>query len=97
MKRITLSIGIIAILVIGAQLTMNVQPYYSEHFGDCGECHNTPAVAWNASNADAIVVADGEDDESVWVDLKADGLDETNRRVMGSATTGFNPLSQISL
>ncbi len=68
MKRITISIVIIAILALGAQHATNVQPYFSENFGDCGLCHNTPAMAWNASNAYNSIIVDGFDDDSVWGD-----------------------------
>ena len=69
MRRLILSLGIIAILIVGAQLTMNVQPYFEEHFGDCGECHNTPAIAWNESNSAATLLVDGIDDDAVWGDM----------------------------
>jgi len=68
-KRITLTIGIIALLAIGAQQTMNVKPYYRSSFGDCGRCHNTPAMAYNASNADALITLDGNETEDFWGDM----------------------------
>ncbi len=69
MRRLILSLGIIAILIVGAQLSLNVKPYFVEHFGDCGECHNYPIMAWNASNTAATLMVDGVDNDTVWEEM----------------------------
>ncbi len=55
--------------MLGAQLTMNVQPYFHSRWSDCGECHNTPAMAYNASNVNAIITLDGNETEDFWSDV----------------------------
>jgi hypothetical protein len=66
-RRLTLTLGIIAILALGAQLSYNVNSFPGFHGGtQCGICHNEPAVAWDPANADVDIVVDGNDTEALW-------------------------------
>ncbi|MHA2027760.1 MAG: hypothetical protein ACW99Q_00105, partial [Candidatus Kariarchaeaceae archaeon] len=66
MKRLTLTLGIIAILALGAQISYNVNSFPGFHGGSqCGICHNEPMSTWDDANKDVDIVADGEDTEAV--------------------------------
>ena len=56
-------------MLVGAQLTTNVEPYFNSRWNDCGECHNHPAMAYNASNANALITLDGNETEAFWDDV----------------------------
>ncbi|MCE7734964.1 MAG: hypothetical protein GPJ54_08815 [Candidatus Heimdallarchaeota archaeon] len=69
MKRITLSLGLIAVMVLGVQLSFNSTSFPGFHGGSqCGICHNEPAIAWNSSLADLDLTLDGNGTEAFWDD-----------------------------
>ncbi|MHA2168442.1 MAG: hypothetical protein ACXAB7_00890 [Candidatus Kariarchaeaceae archaeon] len=85
MKRLTLTLGIIAILALGAQLSYNVNSFPGFHGGSqCGICHNEPMTAWDVANANVMIDVDGIDTEAIWGDN-----DDTNMYIPLGGPFGF--------
>jgi hypothetical protein len=72
MKRSMLAIGIILLLALGAQLTLQFSDSLPGFRGgsDCTWCHNDPATAYNPAFADATIDLDGRATESYWSDYQ---------------------------
>jgi hypothetical protein len=84
-KRITLSLGIIALMVLGVQMSFNTTSFPGFHSGaQCGICHNEPAVAWNESYASEAITLDGDMTEPFWAEA-----DDNNMYVPLGQAFGF--------